>query len=202
MAFCKSCGTQLLEDAAFCYSCGATIDQEELRKIKEQESKTTYIQPAPQPVYTQPTPQQTYVQSQSQQAYAQSVNSVQYQPSYATRQPTEREKANIKYDEMKKQIKENESEAIFAYYQKAKTAKTLGIIAAILCAGIGFIFSIIVFIMLDKMTTPTIKEADEEDRELFHLASHHAKTARTLARIPGFVILGTIVTVTAIVIFA
>lgn len=193
MAFCKSCGTQLLDDAAFCYSCGATIDQEELRKVKEQESKSTHIQPAPQPVYTQPAPQPVY---------AQPVNQVQYQPNYATRQPTEREKAKSRYEEMQEQQKDNEHYAILEYYQKAKTAKILGIIAAILCAGIGFIISIVVFIMLDRMTAPTVKDADEEDMELFRLAKHHARTARTLARIPGFFILGAIVTVVAIVIFA
>lgn len=59
--FCKNCGTQLADDAAFCSGCGTKVESQPApQPVYEAPQQPTYT--APQPTYTAPQP--TYVAPQ------------------------------------------------------------------------------------------------------------------------------------------
>ena len=82
--FCKYCGTQLIDEAAFCHECGkSTYEQPNYAPPAPQPVQPVYQRPAPQPVqpvYQQPVPHTQPVQPVYQQPAPQPVQPVYQQP--------------------------------------------------------------------------------------------------------------------------
>ena len=79
------------------------------------------------------------------------------------------------------------------YAEKAKTVKTLGIIALILCCGIGIIFSIIIWVMtggvkVDKINAPNVKLTDPREIAEFEEAKRNMALGKKFAVVPYVIV--------------
>ncbi len=150
----------------FCPNCGINIE-DNLTNCPVCGSPTA-IQPQ-QPVqnqYSQPVNQQP-VQNQTvfQQPY---VN--QYQPN--------------PYGNGMQGFMGGNQGAINDYAEQAKSIRTLGIVAAILMFGIGFILSIIVFVKSSKLKEPMLFNPTPDELAQIEAARKKLKTAKILAILP------------------
>ena len=80
------------------------------------------------------------------------------------------------------------------FASKAKSVKNLGIVAAILCCGIGIFFSIAVWCMTggiraDKMPVPNVKLTDPREIAEFEEAKRNMSLGKKLALVPYCVII-------------
>lgn len=74
------------------------------------------------------------------------------------------------------------------FLRKATTISTLGIFAAILCFGIGIIFTIIIHIQAKNIVVPEISTTNLKELADFELAKRRLKLGKILAAIPLFAI--------------
>ncbi len=83
--FCRNCGANNADNAAFCVSCGTPmaneqpVDQEPVQPVSQEPVQPVYQQPVQQPVYQQPVYQQPVYQ---QPVYQQPVYQAPVQPVY------------------------------------------------------------------------------------------------------------------------
>ena len=82
--------------------------------------------------------------------------------------------------------------AIKEFLSKANTIKTLGILAAVLCLGIGIIFSIIIWIQSSNIAVPVITTTNPKEIADFELAKRRIDLGKRLAIIPCIAIGGCI----------
>lgn len=78
----------------------------------------------------------------------------------------------------------NDYVAISEFARKANTIKTLGILAAVLCFGIGIIFSIIIWIQASSIVVPSITTTNPKELAEFSLAKKRIELGKKLAGIP------------------
>ena len=74
--------------------------------------------------------------------------------------------------------------AILDYADEAKSIRNLGIVAAILMFGIGFILSIIVFVKSSKLKEPQLFNPTPDEIAQIEAAKKKLKTAKILAILP------------------
>ena len=70
------------------------------------------------------------------------------------------------------------------FLSKANTIKTLGILAAVLCFGIGIIFSIIIWAQTSNIAIPEITTSNPKEIADFELAKRRIDLGKRLAGIP------------------
>ena len=75
------------------------------------------------------------------------------------------------------------------FAEKANTIKVLGIIATVLCFGIGFIFSIIIMIKASGLNAPSVIPENPFDAAQLEKAKKDLSLGKKLAAIP-FIALG------------
>ncbi len=81
------------------------------------------------------------------------------------------------------------------FASKAKRVKNLGIVAAILCCGIGIFFSIAIWSMtgggirIDKMDIPNVNPTDPREIAEFEEAKRNMALGKKLAAVPYFVLI-------------
>lgn len=144
----------------FCTNCGKEIpDNANFCDGCGAQIGTTQAQPQQTP-YSQPQ-QATYIQ---QPAPQQPV--FQQQPYYPT--------SNI---------------IIQDFANKANTIKTLGIVATVLCFGIGFIFSIILLVKASGLSEPNVIPANQFEADMLEKAKKNIQTGKKLSAIP-FIAIG------------
>ena len=159
--FCTNCGKEIPDNANFCHGCGAQVGA---AQPQAQPQQTPYAQPQQATYIQQPAPQpqqRIYVQ---QPAPQQPV--FQQQPYYPT--------SNI---------------IIQDFANKANTIKTLGIIATVLCLGIGFIFSIILLVKASGLSEPAVIPANQFEADMLEKAKKNIQTGKKLSAIP-FIAIG------------
>ncbi len=78
----------------------------------------------------------------------------------------------------------NDYIAISEFSRKANTIKTLGILAGVLCLGIGIIFSIIIWIQTSSIVVPGITTKNPKEIADFELAKKRIELGKKLAGIP------------------
>ena len=157
--FCTNCGKEIPDNANFCDGCGAQIGA-----TQAQPQQTPYSQPQQATYIQQPAPQpqqRIYVQ---QPAPQQPV--FPQQPYYPT--------SNI---------------IIQDFANKANTIKTLGIVATVLCLGIGFIFSIILLVKASGLSEPNVIPANQFEADMLEKAKKNIQTGKKLSAIP-FIAIG------------
>lgn len=161
--FCTNCGKEIPDNANFCDGCGAQIGATQAQPQQtpySQPQQATYIQqPAPQPQ------QRIYVQQAAPQPAPQQPV-FQQQPYYPT--------SNI---------------IIQDFANKANTIKTLGIVATVLCLGIGFIFSIILLVKASGLSEPNVIPANQFEADMLEKAKKNIQTGKKLSAIP-FIAIG------------
>lgn len=74
--------------------------------------------------------------------------------------------------------------AIQEFARKAKTIRTLGILAAVFCMGIGIIFSILVWVQSKKVTPPKITTTNPKEIVDFENAKRNLTLGGILSTIP------------------
>ena len=74
--------------------------------------------------------------------------------------------------------------AIQEFVRKAKNIRTLGILAAIFCFGIGFIFTIIIWVQLKTVVAPEISTTNPRELVEFENAKRYLKVGSSLSMIP------------------
>ena len=78
---------------------------------------------------------------------------------------------------------------IRAFSDQAKNVYTIGVLAAVLCLGIGIIFSIIGAIMAKKISIPNISVSNSYEQSEFDTAKRKLRTALFLLTIPQYVLM-------------
>ena len=78
----------------------------------------------------------------------------------------------------------NDYLAISEFSRKANTIKTLGILAACLCLGIGIIFSIIIWVQTSSIVVPNITTNNPKELADFELAKKRIDLGKRLAGLP------------------
>ena len=86
-------------------------------------------------------------------------------------------------------IYSNDYVAIREFAEKAKTAKTLGIIATVLMFGIGIIFSIIIWCSYGKLIAPEISTTNSNEIAELELAKKRLGTGKSLSFMPVIALL-------------
>ena len=129
-----------------------------------QPQQTTYTQQPQQPTYIQQPQQAAYIQQPVQKP-------VYQQPVY--QQPTCSPSSLLIKD----------------FAEKANSIKVLGIIATVLCFGIGFIFSIIIMVKSSGLTAPAVIPENPYDAAQLEKAKKDFNLGKKLAAIP-FIALG------------
>ncbi len=76
------------------------------------------------------------------------------------------------------------SMAIQEFSQKASTIQTLGIFSAVLMFGIGFIFSIVIWIMMSSAKEPFVPTATPQEQAMLESARKKLKLGKTLSFLP------------------
>lgn len=163
--FCTHCGKNLPDNANFCDGCGAQIGA---AQPQAQPQQTPYAQPQQATYVQQPAPQpqqRIYVQQAAPQPVPQAA--VYQQQTYY---PTS-------------------STVIQDFANKANTIKTLGIVSAVLCLGIGFIFSIILLVKASGLSEPNVIPANQYEAEQLEKAKKNIQTGKKLSAIP-FIAIG------------
>ena len=79
--------------------------------------------------------------------------------------------------------------AISNFYLQAKTIRNLGIVAAILMFGIGFIFSIIIAVKAPSIQPPNVTTVDQKELAFLEDAKRKLKLGKMLACLP-FIAIG------------
>lgn len=74
--------------------------------------------------------------------------------------------------------------AISNFYSQAKTIRNLGIVAAILMFGIGFIFSIIIAVKAPSIQIPNVTTVDQKELALLEDAKRKLDLGKKLACLP------------------
>lgn len=82
----------------------------------------------------------------------------------------------------------NDYPAIRAFSEKAKATRNISIVAAVLCFGIGFIFSIVTWIRLSGSTPPVITTTNPFEIAEYEAGKRYLGQAKILASIPVFAI--------------
>ena len=78
----------------------------------------------------------------------------------------------------------NDYIAIQEFARKAKNIRTLGILSAIFCFGIGIIFSIIIWVQSKTIVVPEINTTNPKELVEFENAKRHLKIGSTLSTMP------------------
>lgn len=78
----------------------------------------------------------------------------------------------------------NDYIAISEFSRKANTIKTLGILAAVLCLGIGIIFSIIVWIQSSGIVVPSVTTNNPKEIADLELAKKRIDLGKRLSGVP------------------
>ena len=78
----------------------------------------------------------------------------------------------------------NDYIAIQEFARKAKNIRTLGILAAIFCFGIGIIFSIIIWVQSKTIVAPEISTTNPKELVEFEIAKRYLKIGDILSTIP------------------
>lgn len=168
---CTRCGTYIEDGENVCYKCGFIFEDNSQSAFNQQQNynQTNYNQ---QPDYGQQNFNQQKSYNQPQGGY----NPQQYDP-YAQGQ------GGYGYGY-------NEKAELSAFAKAAKSMQTTGIIATVLMFGIGFAFSIALWIQRSKVTVPQITSNDPADIAMFTKAKKQYDTAFILSFMPiiGFVI--------------
>ncbi len=164
--YCDNCGKFLEEGMTFCASCGAPVAQ------VGQAAQATQ----PQQPYVQNTqPQQPYMQNT--QPYVQGAQPQGYQ------QPAPYQYANYGMNNASPN-----TPVIYSFMEEAKKLRVLGIAAAILMFGIGFIFSIIILVKAKKLGEPVLNNPTPAEIAELEKAKKVLKTAKILSYLPFIVI--------------
>lgn len=154
---CQNCGQPIQDGAAFCPNCGATANN----FSQQQPNFTQNAQQYP-PQYQQP-----------------------YQPPY---QPPMGNPYNPQPQQyglpFQQPVPLGNYLAVLNFAEKAKTVKVLGIVATVLMFGIGFIFSIVIWIMSSSLSEPMADPSNISEFAILQKAKKDLALGKKLAWAP------------------
>ncbi len=139
----------------FCPNCGNNIEDNLVNCPVCGSPTGVQVQPPVQNQYNQ------YNQPMMQQPYQYQQNQYAGMPGFSPNYP-----------------------AISDFVDQAKSLRTLGIVAAVLMFGIGFIFSIMIFVKAKKLNVPELFCPTPEEIAQLEAAKKKIKTAKILAILP------------------
>ena len=165
---CTRCGTYIEDGETVCYKCGFIFEENVQPDFNQQPNFNQ------QPAYNQGN-------------FNQSQGGFNQQPDpYASAQGG----YNDPYAQGYGGYGQNDKAELFAFAKAAKSMQTSGIIATVLMFGIGYAFSIALWIQRSKVKIPQLMLNDPMDIAMFEKAKKQYNTAFILSFMPivGFVI--------------
>ncbi len=155
--FCPNCGNNIEDNLMNCPVCGSPTALQEQQPVQNQDNQTVYQQPVQNQYNQYGQPNQPIMQ----QPYQYQQNQFAGMPGFSGNYPV-----------------------VSEFADQAKTLRTYGIVAAILMFGIGFIFSIVIFVKSRKLKVPELFNPTPEEIELLEKGKKRLKTAKILAILP------------------
>ncbi len=171
--FCPNCGNNIEDNLMNCPVCGNSMGMQAQQPVQNQYEQPMNQQPV-QNQYAQPMNQQP-VQNQYNQPMGQPPVQNQYnQPPY-----------QYPYNPYPGMPGFQNNYAIIEdFVDQAKSLRNLGIAAAVLMFGIGFIFSIVIFVKSRKLKAPELFNPTPEEIAKIEDGKKKLKIAKILAILP------------------
>ena len=156
--FCPNCGNNIEDNLVNCPVCGSPTALQPQQPVQNQNNQTVYQQ---QPVQNQYNQYGQPNQPIMQQPYQYQQNQYAGMPGFSPNYP-----------------------AISEFVDQAKSLRNYGIAAAILMFGIGFIFSIVIFVKSRKLKVPELVYPTPDELAQLEDGKKKLKTAKILAILP------------------